>query len=125
MSSPRNFALSGFSEVRSVFSPKNWLDGLQRYSHLADAPASHSAIHFFLNGSIRKKKRMIKIAIEVKSGAARFKVATQAESIEGALEIAKRYNSGKECKVVFPIDPEGFFVGDELDRGGVVWKIGA
>ena len=68
---------------------------------------------------------MIKISIEVKSGAARFKVAAQAESIEGALEIAKRYSPGKECKVVFPIDPEGFFVEDDLGRGVVVGKIAA
>jgi hypothetical protein len=53
---------------------------------------------------------MIKFAIEVRSSAAGFKVALVAESIEGALEIAKRYNPGKECKVVFPIDPENFFV---------------
>jgi hypothetical protein len=69
--------------------------------------------------------RMIKIAIEVRSGAARYQGASQAESIEGALEIAKRYNPGKECKVVFPIDPEVFFVGDDLSRGGVVGKIAA
>ena len=68
---------------------------------------------------------MIKISIEVRSGAARFKVASQAESIERALEIAKRYNSGKECKVEFPIDPEGFFVEDDLSRGGVVVQIAA
>jgi hypothetical protein len=68
---------------------------------------------------------MIKISIEVKSGTARFKVALLAESIEEALEMAKRYNSGKECKVVFPIDPEGFLVGDDLGRGGVVAKIAA
>ena len=68
---------------------------------------------------------MIKISIEVKSGAARFKVALVAESIEGALEIAKRYNPGKECKVVFPIDPEGFFVEDDLSKGGVVVQIAA
>jgi hypothetical protein len=37
-------------------------------------------------------------------------VALLAESIEGALEMAKRYNPGKECKVVFPIDPEVSFV---------------
>jgi hypothetical protein len=65
---------------------------------------------------------MIKIAIEVRSSAARFKVALVAESIEGALEMAKRYNPGKQCKVVFPIDPESFFVGDDLGRGGVVRK---
>jgi hypothetical protein len=56
------------------------------------------------------KKRVKKIAIEVRSGATRFKVALLAESIEGALEIVKRYNPGKQCKVVFPIDPENFFV---------------
>jgi hypothetical protein len=68
---------------------------------------------------------MIKISIEVRSGTARFEVALQAESIEGALEMAKRYNSGKECKVVFPIYPEGFFVEEDLGRGGVVGKIAA
>jgi hypothetical protein len=68
---------------------------------------------------------MIKIAIEVRSSAARFKVALVAESIEGALEIAKRYNPGKECKVVFPIDPEVSFVENDLGRGGVVRKIAA
>ena len=53
---------------------------------------------------------MIKISIEVRSSTARFKVALLAESIEGALKIARRYNPGKGCKVVFPIDPENFFV---------------
>ena len=68
---------------------------------------------------------MIKIAIEVKSGATSFEVAVQAESIEGALEIVKRCNAGKACEVVFPIDPEGFFVEDDLSRGGVVVQIAA
>jgi hypothetical protein len=68
---------------------------------------------------------MIRIAIEVRSSAARFKVALLAESIEEALEMAMRYHPGKECKVVFPIDPQSFFVGDDLGRGGVVGKIAA
>jgi hypothetical protein len=68
---------------------------------------------------------MIKITIEVKSVTARFNVAVQAESIEEALEIAKGHNSGKECKVVFPIDPEDFFVNDDLGVGGVVVEIAA
>jgi hypothetical protein len=68
---------------------------------------------------------MIKMSIEVRSSAARFKVALVAESIEGALEMAKRYNPGMECKVVFPIDPEVFFVENDLSRGGVVGKIAA
>jgi len=68
---------------------------------------------------------MIRISIEVRSGTARFKVAAQAESIEGALEIAKRYTLGKECKVVFPINPEGFFVENDLGRDEMVGKIAA
>ena len=71
------------------------------------------------------KKRMIKIFIEVRSGTARYKVALLAESIEGALEMAKRYNPGKECKVVFSMDPEAYFVEDDLGRGVVVGKIAA
>jgi hypothetical protein len=54
---------------------------------------------------------MIKVSIEVKSGAARFEVAVQAESIQRAMEIAKRNHPGNECRLVFPIDSEGFFVG--------------
>ena len=68
---------------------------------------------------------MIRISIEVRSGTARFKVSAQAESIEGALEMARRYNPAKECKVVFPIDPEGYFVEDDLDRDGADGKIAA
>jgi hypothetical protein len=68
---------------------------------------------------------MIQISIEVRSGTARFKVSAQAENIEGALEMAKRYNPGKECKVVFPIDTEGFFVEDGLGRDGAVVKVAA
>jgi hypothetical protein len=57
---------------------------------------------------------MIGISVQVSSGAARFKVAVEAESIERALEIAARQNPGKECKVTFPIDPETFFVKDSV-----------
>jgi hypothetical protein len=57
---------------------------------------------------------MIRISIQVSSGAARFTVAIQAESIERALEIAARQNPGKECEVTFPIDPETFFVEDSV-----------
>jgi hypothetical protein len=53
---------------------------------------------------------MIRISVEVSSGAARFRVMVQAESIERALDIAKRHNPGKECRVTFPLDPEAFFV---------------
>ncbi len=57
---------------------------------------------------------MIRISVQVSSGAARFRVMVQAESIERALEIAARQNPGKECEVTFPIDPETFFVEDSV-----------
>ena len=57
---------------------------------------------------------MIRISVQVSSGSARFRVAIQAESIERALEIARRHNPGKECVVNFPIDPEAFFVGEAV-----------
>jgi len=57
---------------------------------------------------------MIRISVAVSSGAARFEVAVEAESIERALEIVARQNPGKECEVTFPIDPERFFVKDSV-----------
>ena len=56
---------------------------------------------------------MVRISIEVGNGAARFSVSVQAESIERALDIVKRQNLGKDCKVRFPIDAETFFVKEE------------
>jgi hypothetical protein len=63
---------------------------------------------------------MVRISVEVSSGAARFRVSVQAQSIERALEIVKRQNAGKDCKVRFPIDAEAFF----LEEDGVA-QIGA
>ena len=57
---------------------------------------------------------MIRISVQVRSGAARFEVGVEAESIERALEIVARQNPGKGCEVTFPIDPETFFVEDPV-----------
>ncbi len=57
---------------------------------------------------------MIRISVQVSSGATRFRVTVEAESIERALEIAERLNPGKACEVTFPIDPEAFFVKDSV-----------
>jgi hypothetical protein len=59
---------------------------------------------------------MVRISVDVKSGTARFRVMVQAESIERALEIARRHNPDKECQVTFPLDPESFFVEDPVAR---------
>jgi hypothetical protein len=50
---------------------------------------------------------MVRSAVQVRSGAARFSVAVQAESIERALEIAKKQNLGRNCDVTFPIKLQG------------------
>ena len=60
---------------------------------------------------------MVRISVEVTSGAARFRVMVQAENIERALEIAERHNPGKECRVTFPLDPETFFVEEPVASG--------
>ena len=55
---------------------------------------------------------MVRISVDVSSGAARFRVMVQAESIERALEIVGKQNPAAECQVSFPIDPETFFARD-------------
>ena len=63
---------------------------------------------------------MVKISIEVRSGAARFDVAVQAESIQRAVSLVKeRYTKGS-VKVRFPIEPESFLVDDPTARTGIV-----
>jgi hypothetical protein len=63
---------------------------------------------------------MVKISIEVRSGAARFDVAVQAESIQQAVSfVEERYSKGS-CKVKFPIEQESFFVKDPRAQSGIV-----
>lgn len=61
---------------------------------------------------------MVKVCVEARSGAARFKVSVRAESIRRALSlVGERYPKG-EAEVKFPIDPEGFFVEDSAASRG-------
>ena len=53
---------------------------------------------------------MVKVSIEVRSGATRFAVAVRAESI-----LEGRY-PGRDIQVKFPIDPGGYFVEDPTTR---------
>ena len=55
---------------------------------------------------------MIKVSIEVRSGTARFDVAVRAESIRRAVSLVGGRYPGRNLRVKFPIDPEGFFVDD-------------
>jgi hypothetical protein len=66
---------------------------------------------------------VVRISVEVNSGAARFRVSVQAQSIERALEILERQNPGKDCTVSFPIDAEAFFEGDSATKVGAVGMV--
>jgi hypothetical protein len=58
----------------------------------------------------RMGQKMVKVSVEVRSGTARFRVGVQAQSIRKALSmVGGRYPQG-EVRVLFPIEPEGFFV---------------
>jgi hypothetical protein len=59
---------------------------------------------------------MVRISVVISSGTARFRVMVQAESIERALEIARRHNPDSECHVTFPLDPETFFVEEPVAK---------
>jgi hypothetical protein len=61
----------------------------------------------------RRSIKMRRISVEVSSGTARFRISIQAKTIERALEMAHRQNSGKEYKVIFPVAAEAFSVREE------------
>jgi hypothetical protein len=53
---------------------------------------------------------MIKVSVEVREGATRFRVGVQADSINRAVSIMKRRHPDHDVRVVFPIEPERFLV---------------
>jgi hypothetical protein len=57
---------------------------------------------------------MIRVWVEVNYGSRdRFRAEVQAETIERALHLILASYPGCQCEVLFPIDPETFFAGDE------------
>jgi hypothetical protein len=61
---------------------------------------------------------MIKVSVEVREGAAFSRLAVQADTISRAVSITKGRHPGRDVRVVFPIDPEGFFAGDPKKTAG-------
>jgi hypothetical protein len=59
---------------------------------------------------------MIKVSVEVREGAACFRVGVRAESIDRAVSIVRGHHPDRNVRVVFPIDPDGFFVGEDEAR---------
>jgi hypothetical protein len=53
---------------------------------------------------------MIRVTVEIREGALTYRVRVTATSIERALKIAGGGKHGRRVRLVFPIDPELFFV---------------
>jgi hypothetical protein len=53
---------------------------------------------------------MICVSVEVREGAITRRVQITASSIERALEVAAAGRPGLKVRLLFPIDPEAFFV---------------
>ncbi len=54
---------------------------------------------------------MIRVSMEVREGTALSRATVQAESISEAVSITRERFPGRDVRVMFPIDPEGFFIG--------------
>ena len=60
---------------------------------------------------------MIRVFVEVHEEAAPLRVEVRAESISQAVGSIEERHPGRKVQVVFPIDPEEFFVGGPQDIG--------
>ena len=59
---------------------------------------------------------MIKVELEIRQGADPFRVTVEAGGITQAVGIAEGRHPDGDVRVVFPIDAEEFFVGDDGRR---------
>jgi hypothetical protein len=57
-------------------------------------------------------QRMIKVSVEVRSGSARFRVSVGAENVRQALGLVGGRYQHSEVRLVFPVEPKGFFVSE-------------
>jgi hypothetical protein len=63
---------------------------------------------------------MVKVSVEVRSGAVHFDVAVQAESIQQAVNFVEERYPSSSIKLRFPIEQESFFVEDRTACTGIV-----
>jgi hypothetical protein len=62
-----------------------------------------------------RSEQVIRVFVEVKEVAAPLRVEVRAESIGQAVATIEELHPGRTVQVVFPIDPEEFFVEDLQD----------
>jgi hypothetical protein len=63
---------------------------------------------------------VVRVSIEVRSGAARFRVGIRASNIRRAVSLVTGLYAASDVRVIFPIDPEGFFIEDAFPKEGLV-----
>jgi hypothetical protein len=61
---------------------------------------------------------VIRVSMEVREGAALSRATVRAESILEAVSITRERYPGHDVRVVFPIDPEDFFIEDPAEDNG-------
>jgi hypothetical protein len=73
------------------------------------------------SGSLRgeakeRNTKMICVTVEIREGVLAYRVRVTASSIECALEIVGEGKPGCRVRLLFPIDPEAFFVPEDSGR---------
>ena len=58
---------------------------------------------------------MICVTVEIREGALKRRIQTTAPSIERVLDLAGDGMPGRRVRLLFPIDPEAFFVSEVSD----------
>jgi hypothetical protein len=58
----------------------------------------------------KESTEMIRVTVEIREGALTHRTRVTAPSIERALKIAGEEKLGRRVRLVFPIDPEAFFL---------------
>ena len=61
---------------------------------------------------------MIRVSMEVREESALSRATVQAESIREAVNITRRRYPGRDVRVIFPIDPETFFIEGPAEGNG-------
>jgi hypothetical protein len=64
------------------------------------------------------KTSAVRVSVEVRYAAARFRVRVRASSIGRAVGLAKAFRSADDVTAVFPTDREGLLVEDPSAAGG-------
>jgi hypothetical protein len=63
---------------------------------------------------------VIEVLVEMGNGSACIRVVARGENIRRAVGIAGAFYPGTDVRVVYPIDPERFFVDDSTATVGLV-----